>query len=75
MMVALKESEILQYFLERPSFVVTKDELIVKLWGYDTEAEYNNIEVYISFIRKKLSFLGSKVTISTVRGVGYRLEE
>lgn len=73
--VALKESEILQYFLERPSFVVTKDELIVKLWGYDTEAEYNNIEVYISFIRKKLSFLGSKVTISTVRGVGYRLEE
>lgn len=72
--VALKESEIIQYFLDRPSFVVSKDELIVKLWGYDSEAEYNNIEVYISFLRKKLQFLGSKVTISTVRGVGYKLE-
>lgn len=73
--VALKESEIIQYFLDRPSFVVSKDELIVKLWGYDSEAEYNNIEVYISFLRKKLNFIGSKVNISTVRGVGYKLEE
>ncbi len=72
--VALKESEIIQYFLDRPSFVVSKDELIVKLWGYDSEAEYNNIEVYISFLRKKLLFLGSKVNISTVRGMGYKLE-
>ena len=72
--IALKESEILLYFLDRPSFVVTKDELIVKLWGYDSEAEYNNIEVYISFLRKKLQFLGSKVSITTVRGVGYKLE-
>lgn len=73
--VALKESEILQYFLDRPKFVVSKDELIVKLWGYDSEAEYNNVEVYISFLRKKLQFLGSKVSITTVRGVGYKLEE
>lgn len=73
--VALKESEILQYFFDRPNFVVSKDDLIVKLWGYDSEAEYNNIEVYISFLRKKLAFIGSHVTISTVRGVGYKLEE
>ncbi len=73
--VSLKESEILQYFLARPNFVVTKDELIIKLWGYDSDVEYNNIEVYISFIRKKLAFLEAKTGISTVRGVGYKLEE
>jgi DNA-binding response OmpR family regulator len=72
--VSLKESEILVYFLARPNFVVTKDELIIKIWGYDSEAEYNNIEVYISFLRKKLAFLGSHVSISTVRGAGYKLE-
>lgn len=72
--VSLKESEIMQYFLSRPNFVVTKDELIIKLWGYDSEVEYNNIEVYISFLRKKLTFLESKVSIGTVRGVGYKLE-
>ncbi len=72
--VSLKESDILQYFLSRPNFVVSKDELIIKLWGYDSEAEYNNIEVYISFLRNKLRFLNSKVIISTVRGAGYKLE-
>lgn len=72
--VTLKESEILQYFFDRPNFVVSKDDLIVKLWGYDSEAEYNNIEVYISFLRKKFAFVGSRVSISTVRGVGYKLE-
>lgn len=73
--VSLKESEILIYILSRPNFVVTKDELIIKVWGYDSEVEYNNIEVYISFLRKKLQFIGSSVSISTVRGAGYKLEE
>lgn len=73
--ITLKESEILQYFLSRPNFVVTKDELIIKLWGYDSDVEYNNIEVYISFLRKKLAFLDARVVISTVRGVGYKMEE
>lgn len=72
--VSLKEGEILKYFLDRPNFVVTKDELIIKLWGYDSEAEYNNIEVYISFLRKKFAYLESTVNISTVRGAGYKLE-
>ena len=72
--VSLKESEILRYFLTRPNFVVTKDELIIKLWGYDSDVEYNNIEVYISFLRKKFAYIGAKTNISTVRGVGYKLE-
>ena len=73
--LTLKEFEIIKYFMERPKCVVSKDDLITKLWGFDSEVEYNNIEVYISFIRKKLSYLKSKVTIVTIRGVGYRMED
>ena len=72
--LTLKEFEIIKYFMERPKCVVSKDDLITKLWGFDSEVEYNNIEVYISFIRKKLTYLKSKVNIVTIRGVGYRLE-
>jgi len=61
--------------MERPILIVTKDDLITKVWGYDSDAEYNNIEVYISFLRKKLSYVGSKSKISTLRGIGYKLEE
>lgn len=70
-----KEFDIIKYFMDRPKAVVTKDNLIAKLWGYESDVEYNNIEVYISFIRKKLVHLKSKVSIVTLRGVGYRLEE
>lgn len=73
--LTLKEFEIIKYFMERPKCVVSKDDLITKLWGFDSEVEYNNIEVYISFIRKKLAYLNSKVNIVTIRGVGYRLED
>jgi DNA-binding response OmpR family regulator len=73
--LTLKEFEILKYFMERPILVVTKDDLITKVWGYDSDAEYNNIEVYISFLRKKLLYIGSKAKISTLRSIGYKLEE
>lgn len=69
-----KEFDIIKYFMDRPKSVVTKDNLIAKLWGYEADVEYNNIEVYISFIRKKLTYLKSNVSIVTLRGVGYRLE-
>lgn len=69
-----KEFEILRYFMQRPKSVVSKDDLITKLWGYDSDIEYNNIEVYISFIRKKLDYVESNVKITTIRRVGYRLE-
>lgn len=72
--LTLKEFDILKYFMERPNNIVTKDDLITKVWGYDSDAEYNNIEVYISFIRKKLSYLKSEVKIQTLRGIGYKLE-
>ncbi|MBP3906497.1 MAG: response regulator transcription factor [Peptostreptococcaceae bacterium] len=69
-----KEFEILRYFMQRPKSVVSKDDLITKIWGYDSDIEYNNIEVYISFLRKKLDYVESNVKITTIRRVGYRLE-
>lgn len=72
--LTLKEFEILRFFMQRPKIVVSKDDLIIKLWGFDSEIEHNNIEVYISFLRKKLSYVESNVKITTIRRVGYRLE-
>ncbi|MBQ6557968.1 MAG: winged helix-turn-helix transcriptional regulator, partial [Clostridia bacterium] len=55
--------------------VCSKEQIIEKLWGFDSEAEANHVEVYISFLRKKLTFVHSKAAINTVRGVGYTLVE
>jgi DNA-binding response OmpR family regulator len=71
--LTLKEFEILRYFMYNPTKVISKDELILKIWGYDSEVEHNNIEVYVSFIRKKLNYIESSSTISTLRGIGYKL--
>ncbi len=73
--VSVKEYEILKYLMEHPQFIATRDDMITKIWGFDSELESNNIEVYISFIRKKLAHIKSNVNIVTVRGVGYKLEE
>ena len=54
--------------------VSTKENIIERIWGYDSEAEYNNVEVYITFIRRKLKLINSKVKIKAVRGLGYKLE-
>lgn len=73
--LSLKEFEVLRMLMANPKSVVTKETLIVKVWGYDSEAEANNVEAYISFLRKKLHYLGSRVAIGVIRKVGYRLEE
>lgn len=73
--LGFKEFEILKLLMSNPKNVVQKEDIITKVWGYDSNAEDNNVEVYISFIRKKLSFIGSKVGIGTVRKIGYHLEE
>lgn len=74
MKLNLKESELLELLIARKQAVTSKELIIEKLWGFDSEAEYNNVEVYISFLRKKLTFLGSAVRITTIRSVGYVLE-
>lgn len=68
-----KEFELLRYMFEYPNFVAAKEDLILKAWGLDSDFESNNLEVYISFIRKKLQHLDASFTIEAVRGVGYRL--
>ncbi len=68
-----KEFELLRYMFEYPNFVAAKEDLILKAWGLDSDFESNNLEVYMSFIRKKLNHLGASFTIEAVRGVGYRL--
>ena len=70
----LKECELLELLILRKQAITSKEQIIEKLWGFDSEVEHNNVEVYISFIRKKLTFLDSAVRISTIRGVGYVLE-
>ena len=69
-----KEFEVLRLLLSSPGTVVPKETLLTRIWGYDSDAEDNNVEAYISFLRKKLHFLGSRVVIATQRKVGYRLE-
>lgn len=70
-----KECELLELLILRKQAVTSKEQIIEKLWGFDSEAEHNNVEVYISFLRKKLNFLGSRTRITTIRGIGYVLEE
>ena len=69
-----KEFEIMKILLQNPQTVTPKDDLIVKVWGYDSNAVDNNVEVYISFLRKKLEFVHANVEIVSLRKVGYRLE-
>lgn len=75
MKLGLKEFQLLEYMLRNKNQIITKEQIVEKVWGFDSEAEYNSAEVYVSFTRKKINFIGSKVKIKAVRGVGYTLEE
>ena len=70
-----KELRILEYMFSNRGRIMTREQLAVKIWGFENEAEYNNVEVYMSFTRKKLAFVGSGVEIKAVRGLGYELRE
>ena len=72
--LGLKEFDTMKLLLTYGNRVLSKETLIEKVWGYDSDAEYNNVEVYISFLRKKLVHLKSAVSVKTVRGVGYSLD-
>ena len=68
-----KELRILEYMFGNQGQIMTREQLALKIWGFENEAEYNNVEVYMSFTRKKLAFVGSNVEIKAVRGLGYEL--
>ena len=69
-----KEFSIMHILMSNGGAIVSKETLINKVWGVESDAEDNNVEVYISFLRKKLSFLKAPVQIATLRKFGYRLE-
>lgn len=68
-----KEYRILEYLISNSTQILTREQLAVKIWGYESDAEYNNVEVYMSFTRKKLNFIEAKTEIKAVRGIGYEL--
>ena len=70
-----KEFDMMEMLMLNQKLVITKEKLLLKVWGYESDAEDNNVEVYISFLRRKLAHLRSRVQIRTLRMVGYCLEE
>ena len=72
--IGCKEFQLLEYFMRNPNMVISKEQIYDTIWGIDNEIESNNLEAYLSFIRKKIKIIGSKVIIRAVRGLGYKLE-
>lgn len=70
-----REYDLMELLMRNGTQVVTKEQMLVKVWGYDSQAEDNNAEVYISFLRRKLSHLHSCVKIKTLRMLGYCLTQ
>ncbi len=70
-----KEAQIVELFLRNPQQILPKETIMERVWGFDSNVDYNNLEVYLTFVRKKLSFVGSRIKIKAVRGLGYILED
>lgn len=68
-----KEFQILEMLFLSQGKSIDKERFIEKVWGYDTDAEYNTVEVYVSFLRKKMNAIGSVSEIKSIRGLGYTL--
>lgn len=69
-----KEFQLLEYFINNPNQVLSEEQIYDRVWGIENEIESNNLEAYLSFIRKKLRAIESKVVIKSVRGMGYKIE-
>lgn len=74
MEIGRKEFLLLEYLMNNKNQIISKDQIYTKIWGIDNEIESNNLEAYLSFIRKKLKSIGSNVTIKANRGLGYKIE-
>lgn len=73
--LTMKEFELLKYLMSNPQQVMTREEIIENVWGYDYRGESNVIEVYIRYLRLKIESQNHKRLIQTVRGIGYVLRE
>ena len=72
--ISYKEFMILEYLMNNSNQIISKEQIYDKIWGIDTDFESNNLEAYLSFVRKKLKIIDSDVTIKAIRGMGYKLE-
>lgn len=68
-----KEYRILEYLIVNQGQILTREQFAIKIWGFESNAEYNNVEVYMSFTRRKLAFIQAKTEIKAIRGIGYEL--
>ena len=69
-----KEFQLLELLLNNANQVISKEQLFVKIWGYDSDCDINTLEAYISFIRKKLKLINSTIKLKAIRNMGYVLE-
>ena len=72
--IVCKEFFLLEYLMQNPEQIISREKLYEKVWGFDSDAESNNLEAYLSFVRKKIKIIGSKVQIKAIRGLGYKVE-
>ncbi|KNY27801.1 response regulator transcription factor [Pseudobacteroides cellulosolvens] len=70
-----KESQILEILIKNKTLVISKEQLMEKIWGFQSDIELNNIEVYLSYLRKKLAMVDCRIKIETIRARGYCLKE
>lgn len=72
--LSAKEFDVMRFLLQSKDSVLSKEVILAKVWGYDSSAVENHVEVYVGFLRKKLAAIGSDIRIEAVRRLGYRLE-
>ena len=73
--IPYREFLLLEYFMNNKEQIISKEQIYDKVWGIDTDYESNNLEAYLSFLRKKIKIIGSKVNIKAVRNLGYKMEK
>ena len=73
MSVNNKEFQMLEYFMNNPEQILSKDMIYDRIWGMDSDAVSNSLEAYLSFVRKKLGLIESKISISVLRNIGYKM--
>lgn len=69
-----KEFQLMEYFINNPKQILSKEQIYDKIWGIENDIESNNLEAYLSFLRRKLKAIESKVNIKSVRNLGYKME-
>lgn len=73
--LTLKESQLLELFMRNSGQVITREQILDRVWGLDSDVEINSVEIYIHYLRKKLLSANFDIRIETIRGIGYSLKE